>query len=98
MITVSEQAVTELQALLRSIRAPRGHGVKLIPDRKGGISITIDAPGAGDTVIQRDEAPLLIVDGSLVGPLDGLVLDSQIIEVDGRMSTEFTFRRLDGAI
>jgi Fe-S cluster assembly iron-binding protein IscA len=93
MISVTSPAAAELQALLKHSRAQPGQGVKLAPNGKGGLSMTIGAPCAGDTVIHRDDIPLLIVDGSIAGRLDGLVFDYLMTEVDGRPNNGFTFRR-----
>ncbi|MBI4494541.1 MAG: adhesin [Chloroflexi bacterium] len=93
MISVTEGAATELQALLEANDAPPGHGVKLVPDGTGSLGMTIAAPLEGDEVVRRGEAPLLIVDSSITSFLDGTVLDVQPVEGAGRQGVHFTLQR-----
>jgi Fe-S cluster assembly iron-binding protein IscA len=92
MITVTERAATELEELLVSSNAPPGQGVKLVPSGTGSVGMTITAPSEGGEVIRRGEQPLLIVDGSLVGALDGSEIDCNTALIDGQPKTEFHLR------
>jgi hypothetical protein len=75
MIRLTERAEKGLQDILASSGAPRGQAVKLVPDDVGGIAMTIDRPGHGDSVVSGDARPLLIVDASLAARLSDVVLD-----------------------
>ncbi len=90
MITVTERAVKELQGVLKAQSAPRGQGVKLVPNPEGGISLTIASPAEGDEVTRKGKEPLLIIDTRLTGEVDGLVFDVQTIERAGGAQKQFT--------
>jgi Fe-S cluster assembly iron-binding protein IscA len=75
MVQITERAGTELQRLLSEHFARPQQGVRLRLDQGGGLGMTIDVPHAGDSVIRRDHAPLLIVDGRLAASLAQRVLD-----------------------
>ncbi len=77
MISVTERAASELQALLEANGALPDQGEKLVPAGTGTLGVTIDLPAEGDEVILRDDSPLLIVDGSIAPLLDGQELDIQ---------------------
>lgn len=92
MISVTERAATELQDLLMTNGATPDQGVKLITDSSGNIGMTIALPAEGDEVVRRDEAPLLIVDGTIAQQLDGTELDLE--EIPGLEGAQFTLREL----
>jgi Fe-S cluster assembly iron-binding protein IscA len=92
MITVTERAASALEALLAESNAESGQGVKLFPKGTDEIGMTIDAPSAGDEVIRRADAPLLIVDQALTQPLDGAQFDCEE-SLDGQAPTRFALRR-----
>ena len=92
MITVTERAATELEEMLMTTSAPAGQGVKLVPSGTGTVGMTISVPSEGDEVIRRGEQPLLIVDSSLFGALDGSEIDCDTALVDGQPRTEFRLR------
>lgn len=77
MISVTERAATELQALLEANDAPPDQGVKLVPAGTGTLGVTIGPPAEGDEIILHGDSPLLIVDGSIAPLLDGQELDIQ---------------------
>jgi hypothetical protein len=54
--------------------------------------MTISVPSEGDEVIRRGEQPLLIVDRSLAGALDGSEIDCDTTVVDGQPKVEFHLR------
>jgi hypothetical protein len=92
MIAVTERAAEELQLFRALGDAPPDHGVKLVPETEGSIGLTIAPPDEGDEVIRHDEAPLLIVDRSLAGQLDGTVLDADRATPDAGQNWRFTVR------
>jgi Fe-S cluster assembly iron-binding protein IscA len=75
MVQITERAGTELQRLLSEHFARPHQGVRLRLNQGGDLGMTIDVPHAGDSVIRRDHAPLLIVDGRLSASLSQRVLD-----------------------
>ena len=75
MIGVTDRAVQGLEQILTSNEAPPGSGVKLIPDDRGAVSMVIDHPRDGDSIVAGNERPVLIVDAALIDPLDRAVLD-----------------------
>jgi hypothetical protein len=93
MVILTEQAVIALQALLHDAQATPGQGVKLAPDGKGRITFTVEAPGADDEVIVRDDVPVLILERQLAARLEGLLLDYHLVVVEGRPSAQFTLRQ-----
>jgi Fe-S cluster assembly iron-binding protein IscA len=97
MITVTERAAVELQEVLKSQNASEGEGVKLVPGGDGRVQMTIAPPGTGDEVTQRDGQPLLIVDASLAGALDGTEVDFETEGGNGVSPPGFTLRPADEA-
>jgi Fe-S cluster assembly iron-binding protein IscA len=95
MITVTERAASALEALLADSDAQPGQGVKLIPSGEDTIGMVIEGPSEGDEVVRRGDAPLLIVDRSISGPLDGSQIDCEG-DIDGRTQTRFTLQRPSG--
>jgi Fe-S cluster assembly iron-binding protein IscA len=89
MISVTERAATALEDLLADNDAPAGQGLRLVPGGTGTIGMTIDAPTDSDEVIRHDDAPLLIVDGSLAYVLDGATIDCATTMVEGQPTTTF---------
>jgi hypothetical protein len=85
--------VAALRSVLRHGRGRPGQGVKVAPDGRGGLILTISAPSTDDLVVYRDEAPLLIVAASLAGRVDGLLFDCLVTRDDDTRIRGFTFRR-----
>jgi len=75
MVQLTERASTELRRLLTEHVARPSQGVRLRLNTEGGLAMAIDVPHAGDSVIRRDNAPVLIVDGRLAATLAMRVLD-----------------------
>jgi hypothetical protein len=75
MIRMTARAADGIRDILDTNQTPGDKAVKLVPNERGGVSMTIDRAGRGDAVIDRDERPLLIVDASISRQLDGIVLD-----------------------
>src|SRR5437016_713456 len=75
MVQVTERASTELRRLLTEHFARPQQGVRLRMNDAGGLRMTIDVAHAGDSVIRRDNMPVLIVDGRLATTLAQRVLD-----------------------
>jgi hypothetical protein len=92
MIRLTERAAYGLKEILTANRTPSDQGIKLVPDEKGGVSMTIDAPGDGDSVVDGGQRPLLIVDSALSEHLDGVVLDLSRGDEEGQ-EPQFVFKR-----
>ena len=75
MVQLTERAHTELRRLLTEHFARPQQGVRLRLNQDGGLAMTIDVPHAGDSVIRRDNVPVLIVDARLSSSLAQRVLD-----------------------
>ena len=75
MVQITERASTELRRLLIDNFARPQQGVRLRLNDAGGLAMTIDVPHSGDSIIRRDNLPVLIVDGRLAMRLAQRVLD-----------------------
>jgi Fe-S cluster assembly iron-binding protein IscA len=75
MVQLTEQAHVELRRLLSEHFARPHQGVRLRLNDAGDLKMTIDVPHPGDSVIRRDNVPVLIVDGRLSFTLAQRVLD-----------------------
>lgn len=75
MVQVTERATAELRRLLSNNFAGPQQGVRLRLNQAGDLAMTIDVPHSGDSVIRRDNVPVLIVDGRLGTRLARRVLD-----------------------
>ena len=75
MVQLTERAGAELRRLLAENVARPHQGVRLRLNEVGDLAMTIDVPHAGDSVIRRDNTPVLIVDARLAGRLAMRVLD-----------------------
>src|SRR5438552_2251451 len=75
MVQITERASTELRRLLSDNFARPQQGVRLRLNQAGDLAMTIDVPHAGDSIIRRDNLPVLIVDGRLATRLAQRVLD-----------------------
>jgi hypothetical protein len=75
MVQLTERAAEELERLLRDNLAGARQGVRLRLDAAGRLTMTIDVPHLGDSVIRRGTAPLLIIDARLGDRLVPRVLD-----------------------
>ncbi|HEV7666068.1 MAG TPA: hypothetical protein VGQ62_21225 [Chloroflexota bacterium] len=75
MVQITERAGTELRRLLGENFARPQQGVRLRLNPEGGLAMTIDVPHSGDSVIRRDNVPVLIIDGRLSQTLAQRVLD-----------------------
>ena len=93
MITVTERAVSVLEALLADNDAQPGQGVKLVPGGEDSVGLVIEAPSDGDDVIHRGGQPLLIVDEALSGPLDGAQIDCDENLENGQTPGRLMLRR-----
>jgi Fe-S cluster assembly iron-binding protein IscA len=72
---ITERASTELRRLLTDHLARPQQGVRLRLNDAGSLAMTIDIPHSGDSVIRRDNVPVLIVDGRIAVRLARRVLD-----------------------
>jgi Fe-S cluster assembly iron-binding protein IscA len=75
MVQITERASTELRRLLTDNFARPQQGVRLRLNQAGGLAMTIDVPHSGDSIIRRDNLPVLIIDGQLATRLARRVLD-----------------------
>ena len=75
MVQITERARVELRRLLAEHLARPQQGVRLRLNTEGGLAMTIDVPHSGDSVIRRDNVPVLIVDSRLSSRLADRVLD-----------------------
>ena len=75
MVQITERASVELRRLLTDNSARPQQGVRLRLNQAGGLAMTIDVPHSGDSIIRRDNLPVLIVDGRLAIRLAQRVLD-----------------------
>jgi Fe-S cluster assembly iron-binding protein IscA len=75
MVQITERATAELRRLLTDNFARPQQGVRLRLNQAGGLAMTIDVPHSGDSIIRRDNLPVLIVDGRLATRLAQRVLD-----------------------
>jgi Fe-S cluster assembly iron-binding protein IscA len=75
MVQITERASAELRRLLTDNFARQQQGVRLRLNQAGDLAMTIDVPHAGDSIIRRDNLPVLIVDGRLATRLAQRVLD-----------------------
>ena len=90
MLEVSDRAAEGLAQLLNQNMAGVRQSVRLGLDPSGGLAMTIDAPHAGDTLVHRHDAVLLIVEGRLSPLLMNRVLDVPAGDVGARR--HFTLR------
>jgi Fe-S cluster assembly iron-binding protein IscA len=75
MVQITERASAELRRLLTDNFARPQQGVRLRLNQAGDLAMTIDVPHAGDSIIRRDNLPVLIVDARLATRLAQRVLD-----------------------
>jgi Fe-S cluster assembly iron-binding protein IscA len=75
MVQITERATVELRRLLTDNFARPQQGVRLRVNQAGDLALTIDVPHSGDSIIRRDNHPVLIVDGRLAARLAQRVLD-----------------------
>jgi hypothetical protein len=75
MVQITERASAELRRLLTENSARPQQGVRLRRNQAGDLAMTIDVPHLGDSIIRRDDVPVLIVDGRLAAWLVQRVLD-----------------------
>ena len=75
MVQITERASTELRRLLTNNFARPQQGVRLRLNDAGDLAMTIDVPHSGDSIVRRDNLPVLIVDGRLAARLAQRVLD-----------------------
>jgi hypothetical protein len=75
MVQITDRATAELRRLLTNNFARPQQGVRLRLNGAGDLAMTIDVPHSGDSVIRRDNLPILIVDGRLAARLARRLLD-----------------------
>jgi Fe-S cluster assembly iron-binding protein IscA len=96
MLNVTERAADQLEEVRSANEASPDQGVRLTPDERGGIGMTVDAPHDGDEVIHRGDEPLVIVDSRITEFLDGAELDCELdvdAQLNGRPGPHFMLRR-----
>ncbi len=92
MVRVTDQAASALQELLADYAAPPEAGVRLSPSAGGNLGMNIETPQAGDEVIEREETPLLIVDGAVAPGLSDMVVDFSDVGDDHQTGGGFVLR------
>ena len=75
MIRVTPAAATRLHQLVPPDQKRLGRAIRLVADRRGGLSMGTGLASPGDLVAADDHGPVLILPAALAGPLDGLVFD-----------------------
>ncbi len=75
MVQITERASSELRRLLTDNFARPQQGVRLRLNQAGNLAMTSDVPHSGDSIIRRDNVPVLIVDARLATRLAQRVLD-----------------------
>jgi Fe-S cluster assembly iron-binding protein IscA len=75
MIHVTEGAAVEIKSVLTSSQAPQDQGLKLSPNDKGSVVMTVDKARDGDDVVRDEDRTLLIVDSAIARRPDGVVFD-----------------------
>jgi hypothetical protein len=75
MVLVTARATAELCRTLADNFARSHQSVRLRLDQAGGLGMTIDVPHMGDSIIPRDNFPVLTVDRRLATRLAQRVLD-----------------------
>jgi hypothetical protein len=75
MVQLTERASGELRRLRTDHRARPQQGVRLHLNPTGDLRMTIDNPHPGDSIIRRDNIPVLIVEARLAARLALRVLD-----------------------
>ncbi len=75
MVQITQRATAELRRLLANNFARPQQGVRLRLNEVGDLTMTIDVPHSGDSVIRRNNIPVLIVDGRLAARLARRLLD-----------------------
>jgi Fe-S cluster assembly iron-binding protein IscA len=75
MVQITERASAELRRLLTDNFARPQQGVRLRLNDAGDLAMTIDVPHSGDSIIRRDNLPVLIVDARLATRLAQRLLD-----------------------
>ncbi|MDP9222394.1 MAG: hypothetical protein M3P18_00785 [Actinomycetota bacterium] len=98
MVRITERAATALQELLVTNEAPPDSGVRLAPNTRGDLSMSVDAPHAGDEVVRREEdaSPVLIVDSAVIEDLQEMVVDYESAEDDHQTPGGFVLRASNG--
>jgi Fe-S cluster assembly iron-binding protein IscA len=87
MVQITERASAELRRLLTDNFARPQQGVRLRLNQAGDLAMTIDVPHSGDSVIRRDNLPVLIVDGRLA-----VRLAQRVLDFPARSGAGFTLR------
>jgi hypothetical protein len=90
VLEVSDRAAEELTRLLNQSMAVARQSVRLGLNVSGGLSMRIDTPHQGDTLVRRYDAVVLIVEGRLSPLLTNRVLDVLAGDVGARR--HFTLR------
>jgi hypothetical protein len=75
MVQITERAGAELRRLLTDTFARPQQGVRLRLNQAGDLAMAFDVPHSGDSIIRRDNLPVLIVDWRLAIRLAQRILD-----------------------
>jgi len=88
MLTVTENAVTEIRNLTDQPQAPEGGGVRIATDPTGTLELRLAAtPAEDDTVLDADGARLFL-DSSATTVLEDKTLDA-VMDASGQVQFAF---------
>lgn len=88
MLTVTQNAVTEIRNLTDQPQAPEGGGVRIATDPTGALKLRLAAtPAEDDTVLDADGARLFL-DSSATTLLDDKTLDA-VMDPSGQVRFAF---------
>jgi len=88
MLTVTENAVTEIRNLTDQPQAPEGGGVRIATDPTGALKLRVDATPAEDDKVTDADGTRLFLDSSATTLLDDKKLDA-VTDPSGQV--HFTF-------
>ncbi len=80
MIKVTQRAKEELGKLLNSNASRPSDTLRLVPDGKGELGLSLGEEMPGDQVVRCDEAAVLLVESEISAALDGMTLDVEDTE------------------
>lgn len=75
MITVTERAKEELEAILLSHEAEADEGLRLLPSPDGRFALMLDTELSGDQVVEYEGSKVLLIGLEYLKILDGKTVD-----------------------
>ena len=80
MITVTEHAKEELEAILLSHEAEPDEGLRLLPSPDGRFALMLDTELSGDQVVEYEGSKVLLIGLEYLKILDGKTVDCRDTE------------------